>query len=146
MLKEKFNKLFNDEGNIKKKVENLVFLLVILIVTVIAINMIWKDEPKNNSNNNSESSKKLAVSSEEQITYEQDSLEVKLEKILSNMNGVGNVDVLITYNETEELIPVYNQTDKRTDIVYRKNTKHKKNQYNGENRHNQIIIIDVNPL
>ena len=114
MLREKFNKLFNDEGNIKKKVENLVFLLVILIVTVIAINMIWKDEPKNNSNNNSESSKKLAVSSEEQITYEQDSLEVKLEKILSNMNGVGNVDVLITYNETEELIPVYNQTDKKS--------------------------------
>ena len=113
MLKEKFNKLFNDEGNNKKKVENLIFLLVILIVTVIVINMIWKDEPKNNSNN-SESSKKLAVSSEEQITYEQDSLEVKLEKILSNMNGVGNVDVLITYNETEELIPVYNQTDKRS--------------------------------
>ena len=40
------------------------------------------------------------------------SLEEKLEYILSNINGVGNVDVLITYNETEEIIPVYNTKDK----------------------------------
>ena len=40
-----------------------------------------------------------------------DSIEVKLEYILSNINGVGNVDVLITYNETEEIIPVYNKTN-----------------------------------
>lgn len=113
MLKEKFNKLFNDEGNNKKKVENLVFLLVILIVTVIAINMIWKDEPKDN-NTTTDISKKLASNNEEQIPYKEDSLETKLENILSNINGVGNVDVLITYNETEELIPVYNESDKKS--------------------------------
>ena len=114
MLKEKLSKIFKDEGNNKKKIENLVFLLIILIITVVAINFIWKDESKSNTNNSSEASKKLASSKEEQITYDQDSLEVKLEKILSNMNGVGNVDVLITYNGTEELIPVYNQTDKKS--------------------------------
>lgn len=113
MLREKFNKIFKDDGDNKKKTENLVFLLIILVVTVIAINFIWKDGNEE-STNTTDVSKKLASRNEEQTTYEQDSLEIKLENILSNMSGVGNVDVLITYNETEELIPVYNQSNKKS--------------------------------
>ena len=48
------------------------------------------------------------------VVGERNSLEEKLEYILSNISGVGNVDVLITYNETEEIIPVYNKTDKKS--------------------------------
>lgn len=113
MLKEKLNKLLKSDGNDKKKTENLVFLLIILIVTVIAINVIWKDEETKDSNT-VDNSKKLAVNNEEKTIYQQDSLEVKLENILSNMSGVGNVDVLITYNETEEVIPIYNKKDKKS--------------------------------
>ena len=113
MLKEKLNKLLKNDGNDKKKTENLVFLLIILIVTVIAINVIWKDDEKENINT-VDNSKKIAVNTEEKIIYQQDSLEVKLENILSNIIGVGNVDVLITYNETEEVIPVYNKKDKKS--------------------------------
>ena len=110
MLKEKWNKLLKGEGNNKKKIEDLVFFLVILIITIIAINTIWKDDKPEESNVN-DTSKKLAS---QEITNEEDSLETKLETILSNMNGVGKVNVLLTYNETEELIPVYNQSDKKT--------------------------------
>ena len=113
MLKEKLNKFFKSEGNDKKKTENLVFLLIILIVTVIAINVIWKDGETKDSNT-VDNSKKLAVNYEEKTTYHKDSLEVKLENILSDINGVGNVDVLITYNETEEVIPIYNKKDKKS--------------------------------
>ena len=113
MLKEKLNKLFKDDGNNKKKTENLIFLLIILVITVIAINFIWKDDDKK-STNTTDVSKKLASNNKEESSYEQDSLETKLERILSNMSGVGNVEVLITYNETEELIPVYNQSDKKS--------------------------------
>ena len=112
MLKEKFNKLFKEEGNNKNKIENLVFFLIILIVTIVAINFIWKDDKKENTNTN-DTAKKLASTSQEQ-TYQEYSLETKLENILSNINGVGNVKVLLTYNETEELIPVYNESDKRS--------------------------------
>lgn len=101
------------DGNNKKKTENLVFLLIILIVTVIAINTIWKDEEKNTDNTNTVS-KKLASNEEEKILENNNSLEEKLEYILSNISGVGNVNVLITYNETEEIIPVYNKTDKKS--------------------------------
>ena len=111
MLKEKWNQLLKGEGNHKKKIENLVFFLVILIITIIAINMIWKEDQPEESNTK-DTSKKLA--SQETATYEGDSLEAKLETILSNINGVGKVSVLITYNETEELVPVYNQSDKKT--------------------------------
>ena len=109
MLKEKLSKILKDDGNNKKKTENLVFLLVILIVTVVAINVIWKDEETPKSNSNS-SSKQLAV--KDNITTDELTLEEKLENILSKIAGVGNVDVLLTYNETEEIIPIYNTKDK----------------------------------
>lgn len=112
MLKERIDKFFNGEGNNKKKTENLVFLLIILIVTVIAINVIWKDE-KSDTDITNTSNKKLAYVEEENLS-QNNSLEEKLENILSNINGVGNVDVLITYNETEEIVPVYNKTDKKS--------------------------------
>lgn len=112
MLKEKLSKIFKDDGNNKKKTENLVFLLIILIVTVVAINIIWKDE-KEDTNITNQTNKKLVDKTQESITSN-NSLEEKLEHILSNINGVGNVDVLITYNETEEIIPIYNKTDKKS--------------------------------
>ena len=113
MLKEKFGKIFKEDGNNKKKIENLVFLLIILIITVIAINFIWKDNTKKDANA-TDNTKKLSTNYEEKSENNQDLLEIKLENILSSIQGVGNVDVLITYNETEELIPVYNQKDKKS--------------------------------
>ena len=113
MLKEKLSKLFKNDGNDKKKTENLVFLLIILIVTVIAINTIWNDETHENIIEE-DSSKKLVSNNEERTIYQQDTLEIKLENILANMCGVGNINVLITYNETEEIIPIYNKKDKKS--------------------------------
>ncbi len=110
MLKEKLNKLLKDDGNNKKKIENLIFFLVILVITIIAINTIWKED-NNTKSDTSDSTKKLAV---QNTTNVEESLETKLENVLSNINGVGNVKVLITYNETEEVIPIYNQSDKKT--------------------------------
>ena len=100
MLRKKIEEFFKGNGNNKKKTENLVFFLIILIVTVVAINIIWKDDKKEEN----------TVSN----SYTEDTLEKRLENILSNISGVGNVDVLITYNETEEIIPVYNKNGKKS--------------------------------
>ena len=111
MLKEKLSKIFKDDGNNKKKTENLIFLLVILVITVVAINVIWKDDDvqKNTTNN---IPKQLAVKESLSTNTKALTLEEKLENILSKIAGVGNVDVLLTYNETEEIIPIYNTKDK----------------------------------
>lgn len=113
MLKEKMEKFLKGDGNNKKKIENLTFFLIILVITVVAINFIWKDDEIDNKN--SDTSRKLAITTEN-AKCEEENLETRLEDILSNINGVGNVKVLITYNETEEIIPVYNKTDKKSTI------------------------------
>ena len=54
-LKKVFEKKENTDGSEKqkKKIENLIFFGVILIITILAINFIWNgDEKKENSNNN----------------------------------------------------------------------------------------------
>lgn len=111
MLKEKLENFFKGNGDNKKKTENLVFFLIILIITVIVINVIWKDDKKEEDKTSS-NSKKLAEVTEK--NYTEDTLETRLENILSNIVGVGNVDVLITYNETEEIIPIYNKNGKKS--------------------------------
>ena len=59
MIKDKITSLIkNNEGDNKKKIESLVFLLIILIVTIIAINYIWNDNDK---------SKKVAVNESKQL-------------------------------------------------------------------------------
>lgn len=115
MLKEKFQEFIkrNEEGNQKKKIENLVVFLVILVITVIAINMILKD--KNDKNENTSSYKELA----EKNTLDENSdtssdLEKNLEKILAKLNGVGKVNVLITYSESNKVVAMYNENSKES--------------------------------
>ncbi len=83
-----------------------------MIITVVAINFIWKDDKSNDKELNDKENIKLVSSSEERSKT--NTLEKRLEDILSNINGVGNVKVLITYNETEEFVPIYNKNDKKS--------------------------------
>ena len=112
MLKEKINALLKpEEGNSKKKIENLVFLLIILIITILAINYIWNDKDK---------SKKVSSTNDKQINQNtsnienstEEDLETKLENILSKINGVGKANVMITYSESTQVIPIYNKKEK----------------------------------
>ena len=122
MFKDKLKKLMgneeNSEGpkNQKKKIENLMFFIIILIVTIIAINLIWNDNNKEKETQNDET-KKLAItqksSNNETIeTSSSNDLEEKLEKILSTIQGVGEVHVFINYSESSEVIPMYNENSK----------------------------------
>jgi len=108
LLKERLNKFLNGDGDNKKKVENLIFLLIILIITIVAINFIWKDDKQESKQTTT--NKELA--NEEKNTNSDEDLEKKLERILSSINGVGNVNVMLTYTESTQIIPVYNKTEK----------------------------------
>ena len=116
MLKEKINGLLTGNGNNKKKIENLVFLLVILIITVISINVIWNGDKKKEDDTSIESNtKQLAKNNND--TDNETTLESKLENILSKINGVGKADVMLTYTESTQMVPVYNKTEKTSNTV-----------------------------
>lgn len=117
MLKEKIEQVKamivkKTEGNTKKTIENLIMFVIILIITIIAINVIWKEDNKKSSEQ--DGSKVLAnnssnIKKDEEQENLQNELERKLETILSKIEGAGKVDVLITYSESSQTIPIYNE-------------------------------------
>ena len=118
MFKDKLKGLINpEEGNKnnKKKIENLVFFVVILIVTIVIINIIWNGD-KDSSNDKevqNDTSKQLASSNTSSLQVSSNTtneLEMKLEDILSKIQGVGEVNVFINYSESSEIIPMYNES------------------------------------
>ena len=120
MLKESIKKFKESiskqkEQNNKKNIENLVVFLILLIITIIAINTIWggKKEETNQENGNT-SYKKLAKNINNSIDSNNSqlneyNLEENLEDILSKITGVGKVKVLVTYSETSEVVAMYNE-------------------------------------
>lgn len=117
MIKDKLEEFMTGkhrEPN-KKKIENLVIFLVILIITIIVINVIWSrdDQKAKDKEPASDRNKKLVSSVEEtQVsnnTVIEDTTVKNLEEILSKINGVGKVKVMLTYTQTSQTIPLYNQ-------------------------------------
>ena len=125
MLKDKIKALIAkwEQTENKKKIENLAVFLVILVVTLIIINLIWngggedsKQEPAVDPN------KKLAEQIDDQNATvstasltAQDTLALQLEEILGQIEGVGKVKVLITYSQTSQTVPMYNEDTSQKD-------------------------------
>ena len=107
-IKSIFTKKEGEEGK-KKNLENMVVFLIILIITLIIINTILKEE--GNTINKEDENTKLAESMQIINTTELEEKDIskKLESILSKISGAGEVNVLLTYSKTSEIIPVYNE-------------------------------------
>lgn len=105
MIKEKLKTFFNETKD-KKKVNNLIAILIILIIAVIAINTLFSDNDKEKNTNTNTTGKELAT--------ENDDMEKKLKNILSQIKDVGNVDVLITYSESSSVVPIYNEKNSKS--------------------------------
>lgn len=119
MLKDKIKQLTSkvENGDNKKKIENLVIFLVILIVTLISINLIWGSSSEK-ENTVSDHNKKLATEENEitsNVLETEDILSAQLEDILKQIEGVGKVKVLITYSQTSQTIPMYNEDTTQKD-------------------------------
>ena len=119
MFKDKIKSLIDkeqDEGQEKnkKKIENLIFFAIVLIITVIAINIIWSDKKETNKEINNTSSKQLAsqLDNNTEVLENSSDLEKKIENILTKIQGVGEVKVFINYSETSEVVAMYNENSK----------------------------------
>lgn len=108
---KKITSKFERNGN-KKTLENLIVFVIILIVTIIFINYIWNDDSGSNEDNGLNNNEQELMQTTEVIstqTANEDVLSKQIENILKKLEGVGNVSVLITYNESKQIQPVYNE-------------------------------------
>lgn len=116
----KMKESFSKDKSQKKKIENLVFFLILLIIVVVAINLIWSPTDNENTNTLTDSEKQfvsqgmnvnmLALKNNETVENQQYILEDELEKILTNIEGAGNVQVMVTYTESSEIKVLYNES------------------------------------
>ena len=94
-----FSRIKNIFNNKEKRVENLISFLIILVITLIFINKILKgDEKKAKVDYTNESGVELALDNDE-INVSYNEFEMKLENILTKINGVGKVSVLHILNQ-----------------------------------------------
>lgn len=111
-FKDKFLAKIEEKGN-KKTIENLVVFVIILIVTIIFINYIWNDDNKENNVNNSTAQLAQTVNVSN-TNIESTNFEIQIENILKKLEGVEDVSVLITYEETNTVIPMYNEDNQES--------------------------------
>lgn len=144
MFKDKLN-IFKSNGendNKKRKMENIVLFIIILIITVLAINNMWSSDDNKTKiqDNNIVSDKTLAKIEENQTS---DDLEKKLEDILSSIEGVGDVKVLIKYSESSTVVAMYNETTSESTTQENDGGGGNKNISESENK-KEIVYTDVN--
>ncbi len=113
-LKEKFLAKVENNGT-KKSIENLIVFVIILIITIIFINYIWNGDKSNKLNKEETQNITNSVGLDaDNNTSNEGSLENELEKILKNLEGVKDAQVLITYEETSKVIPMYNEDSQQS--------------------------------
>ena len=100
----------NENKGDKKKIESIIFLIIILIVTVFIINSVWNGDSEDSKVQNDKVLAKVLESDSEDKTYGYYTLQQDLESILETMEGVGRVKVLINYAETSTTVAMYNET------------------------------------
>jgi len=108
-LKNLIKKIMPKEQNPKKRIENLIFLIIVLIITLFVINTILKKDniKTEDVEDEKEQITKVLANNKQNSKVE---IEEKLEEILSTIKNVGKVKVFINYSESSDIIPLYDET------------------------------------
>lgn len=103
---EKFKDMINN-SNYKKIIYNLIAVMILCMIALLSWDVFF---PK--SKNTTESKLVGTVNEKEEIAKSayQDSVEQQLKHILSQMKGVGEVEVMVTYESSSEVVPAINTT------------------------------------
>ena len=96
----------NAETKNKKKIENLVFLIIIIFI----INSILKENKKEDQTQTKETAVFNEIVTDNSKEVSKRDLEKNLENILSTIKNVGDVSVFINYAESSKLEPLYDET------------------------------------
>lgn len=99
---ENFKKIFSTNNSRKRNIENLAIFLVGIIIIIFVSGYIFNKEDES------------IVTYNKTDIFDPDVFENKLNKILSNIEGAGNVSVMISYKTGVENIPLLNTKDNST--------------------------------
>lgn len=129
--------------NKEKRVENLVLLIVLLVIILIASKFIFSssDNKKEEISNSTTTKDNINYSNGELASKDSSSdLETKLSEILSQISGISDVSVVITYSQDTKQNPVYNtkEQEKSGEKTTEKNVA-----YNEEGSKKTAIIQTV---
>lgn len=91
--------------NKERRTQNLILLLVLLVILLISANYIFKSNEEEKNTSNSTSDKDNIYVNEGTLNSE---LENKVANILSQISGISDVSVLITYSEDSKKTAIYN--------------------------------------
>lgn len=103
---KKFISIFSKDN--KRLGENLVIMMIIGIIIIIAGGSLFGNDKKKEPEKENTQPQKLETFGSAERNDEKTELELKVEKILSQINGVGEVKVLITYESGTEIVPFTN--------------------------------------
>lgn len=107
--------LKNIAKNKERRVENIVFLVILLVVLLISINYLFSSDDKkkesNEASGNNTSTSLNINNNEESLQTSTTSLEKKLEQVISQIAGISDVSVLITYSQDSKQNIAYNEKE-----------------------------------
>lgn len=108
-LKKEIDKILG-----QKKFKNLIIICLVLAFILIAMNVLTSGN-KNLINNNqldavttAENTDKTKLSGGDEVNYEEKQ-KTDLKNILKKMDGVGDVEVMMTFENGEEKVPAYDK-------------------------------------
>lgn len=122
----------------KKRTENVIFLIILLVVLLVSVNYIFVD--KNEDKSNTKTSKENIDNTKDVSQVVDDSTEKKLEVILSQISGISDVSIVLTYSEDSKKNIVYNTKEEtgENEKVLEKTVA-----YNEENGKKNAIVESV---
>lgn len=121
----------------KKRTENIVFMIILLVILLVAINYIFTDKSDKKSNIDISNEN---INSNKESSNISDTTEKKLEIILSQISGISDVSIVLTYSKDAKQNIVYNTKE---EITQDEKNVEKTVAYNEENGKKSAIVESV---
>lgn len=120
-----------------KNKEKLIYVLILCVVLFIATSYIFSDNKKTEVNSSENTNNSNSTSTESNINSSKDVMEEKLAKILSEISGINDVSVMITYSSDVKINPVYNTKEEEKEG---QKTVDRSVVYNEESSNKTVVI------
>ena len=131
------------------KIKNLSLICLVLMFVLIVMNVLGNSNTLNSkitsiSNGSSKSESNVDLSNEKVMTSDdyEEKQKADLINILKKMDGVGDVDVMISFENGEEKVPAYDKTEQKSTTEETDTQGGKR--VNNQNNDNSTVVMTQN--